>query len=298
MPAIFCCCPNCDAEQTCAPSFVGQTGQCTNCGSSMTFFRDTKPAERRGVALWEEIEEADFHQKTISALKTELSKKKNTANVELIAARVLRIGHPVSDQEVKVRKKDAKKHDSITFRVDTVQCIQLAKADLLFHLLIPYSGSAMMAHEFVSTVPSGFSKCLFFDRDGPNQYKQGQFVLADGQTASDETLIKAAEKASPSLVKGIIWNTAVETSTQWLQWGLQLVPHQERTIHIIHTARLGIFTLRFDPSWYLERREAFIKFAQNFPPYGPVEAVFRHSPLTLLFLDSIIKSADVWARKA
>jgi hypothetical protein len=286
MPALFCHCRSCDAEQTFAPSVRGGSGTCHRCGSPVVFEPDGRAAQLRGVELWEEVEPTEVQQRKVAALEKELGKSRT---VEIMAARVIRIGPPVTREEEKHRKRDAKKPGGGELRTDTMQVIQLGALDrLMVHLVVPFSGDQPLAHEFASMIPVSLPTCLYFDRDGPERYKQGQWLGTHGGAA--DPVVAAAKKVSSQLTKGTMFTRAVAGGTQSLHWALQALPIEGRVLHMMQSPMRGMLAGKFDPEWYLERREAFARFAATVPDAPVVQPYFRHGPKSRLLLDRLVRT--------
>jgi len=200
---------------------------------------------------------------------------------------VVRIGPAVSREEEKASRSDAKKLGGGSIRTDTIQVVQLSHQDAWFHLFIPFSGEVQLSHEFASTVPVGLPTPLYFDRDGPKPYKQGQWVDANGAPADPSVF--SVNKFPSTMVKGVMWDNMIPGGQQPVAWALQAVPAENRTVHLMHTAEVGIFSKLFGLGWYVERRKAFQEFAANLSAVPQSEPTFRHNPKSLLFMDKVLQ---------
>ncbi|MEM9067357.1 MAG: hypothetical protein AAGE52_02595 [Myxococcota bacterium] len=275
MAALFVTCSSCGREVSFGPKARGQQGSCA-CGATLLLEPDGAAARRRGVARWEEVERAKHHDKAIKALEKELSKK---PGLELMAVRTLRLDDPVSSDEERAAQKAAKDYKPVNLRVDTLQCIQLMRGNEWVYLLIPYYGAHRMAHEFMSIIQGTLVAPLYFDRDGPRKHVFGQWV-------GDDVLTQAA-RANKELIRGIEWQAYLGRIHQNLLWGLQVVPFQGRTLHLMQTAVRGVLSTKFAPHWYLERRDALIGFGGAYATTTPPPAQLRHQPLARLFVDEL-----------
>ncbi len=149
-------------------------------------------------------------------------------------------------------------------RPESLTVFALGSQTTEFYLVIPWSKLGRLPHEFVSILPGRLPSSIALRRMGEAGFNGGQWVGISGTEA--DVLAVAARRGQDDLAKGVQWQwfSAGGDFTMILVWGLQAIPlGDEKFLHIMQTASMGVGKQDFGMLWYLERQSAFYRFTRR-----------------------------------
>jgi hypothetical protein len=200
------------------------------------------------------LNEQAAHHKVIEQLERECQRSMGV--VKLRGHRSVLIGEKVVFGESSRLPEEA--------RPESLTVFALGNHTSEFYLVIPWSKLGRLPHEFVSILPGRLPSSMALRRKGEEGFGGGQWVGISG-TETDVVAI-AARRSQEGLAKGIQWQWFSEGGdfTMVLVWGLQAIPlGDEKFLHIMQTASMGVHNQDFGLLWYLERQSAFYRFSRR-----------------------------------
>jgi hypothetical protein len=172
-------------------------------------------------------------------------------------------------------------------RVDCVQAIRIGAPDGEFHLVVPWSGGDMLAHEFFRWMSGRLPGSVALARGVLGSWSSGDWIGPSG--SREDPIAQAAEKAGGDLIEGIEWNWEKGRLKIELPWGLQAVPaERDPYVHLMHTAQLGIFRKTFGLDWYVKRRRAFAAFVSTVQQEGKQSSRFPFPANSFIVLQGLV----------
>ena len=198
--------------------------------------------------------EQAYHRQVIEQIKIECQRTMGV--VKLRGHSSVRIGEKVVFGESSRMPEEA--------RPESLTVFALGSQTTEFYLVIPWSKLGRLPHEFVSVLPGRLPSSIALRRKGEEGFNGGQWVGISGTEA--DVLAIAARRGQDDLAKGIKWQWFSEGGdfTMVLVWGLQAIPlGDEKFLHIMQTATMGVTNQDFGLLWYLERQSAFYRFSRR-----------------------------------
>lgn len=309
---IVVVCPGCRTPTQFPIEMLGQSGPCRTCGTTFTVamaqslppaasapvpsptpapmqsmspaptqsMPPARPAGSRGPSNPElSVPPSRVHQMTAEGVAKEGAKN----GMQMLGMRVIQIG-----QKVGTGENFGAALWGGQIRVDHAQAIKMRSPQGDFFVFIPWSGNMRLAHEMASVLPRGLPSCLCLSRGTLGAWSSGRY---EGSNGGDRDPIAIAAEPDYALHDGIQWDWESGRMRIKLHWGLQAVPFDEtpegpRTLHVVHTAEIGIVFREYGLRWYLDRRLAFAKFIQKIGYQGPPpRRAWNPPPLAAMFLD-------------
>lgn len=315
---IVVVCPGCSTPTQFPVEMVGQSGPCRTCGTTFTVVLGAQqvlspaPTQSMPPALSPaptqsmppaqsmpgqqptpapqaasrgpsnphlSVQPSRVHQIAAEGVAKEGAKN----GMQLLGMRVLQIG-----QQVRTGENIGAALWGGQIRIDHAQAIKMRSPRGDFFVFIPWSGNMKLAHEIASIIPRGLPSCLCLSRGLLGAWSSGRY---EGSNGGDRDPIAVAAEPDYSLHDGIQWDWESGRMRIKLHWGLQAVPFDTtpegpRTLHVIHTAEIGIVFREYGLRWYLDRQLAFAKFVQKQGYAGPPpKRVWNPAPIAAMFLD-------------
>ncbi len=295
---IVVACPGCSTSTQFPIEMLGQSGPCRTCGTTFTVTprreglspaptQSMPPAQQRTPAPASRgpsnpqltVQPTRVHQVAAEAVAKEGAK----SSMQMLGMRVIRIGQAVGSRE---NVGAALWGGQI--RVDHAQAIKMRCPRGDFFVFIPWSGNMKLAHEFGSIIPRGLPSCLCLSRGLLGSWSAGRY---EGSNGGERDPIAVAAEPDYALHDGIQWDWESGRMRIKLHWGMQAVPFDTaaegpRTLHVVHTAEIGVLFREYGLRWYLDRQLAFAKFVQKIGYTGPPPPrAWNPTPIAALFLD-------------
>jgi hypothetical protein len=309
---VIVVCPGCSTPAQFPIEMLGQSGPCRTCGRTFTVVLGAQglspaptqsmppaaPASVRPPAMAPSVPPPSsapgargpsnpqlsvppsaLHQKIAQAVAREGAKN----GMQMLGMRVIQLG-----QKVGAGENFGAALWGGSIRVDQAQAIKMRSPRGDFFVFIPWSGSMTLAHEFASVIPRGLPSCLCLSRGLMGSWSTGRY---EGSNGGERDPIAIAAEADHTINDGISWDWESGRMRIKLHWGLQAVPFDTtpegpRTLHVVHTAEIGILFREYGLRWYLDRQLAFARFVQAQGYTGPPpRRVWNPAPLAALFID-------------
>jgi hypothetical protein len=292
---IVVVCPGCRTPAQFPVEMAGQSGPCRTCGTVFTVALGGQslppapapsvppsppaPASRGPSNADLSVPPSRVHQVTAETIAKEGAKH----GMQMLGMRVLQIGDKVRSGE---NMGAALWGGQI--RIDHAQAIKMRSPQGDFFVFIPWSGNMKLAHEMASVLPRGLPSCLCLSRGTLGAWSSGRY---EGSNGGERDPVAVAAEPDYALHDGIQWDWESGRMRIKLHWGLQAVPFDTtpegpRTLHVVHTAEIGIVFRDHGLRWYLDRRLAFAKFIQKQAYTGPPpRRAWNPPPLAAMFLD-------------
>lgn len=286
LPTIELVCPNCRARLSFAAAQAGASGPCYQCGHTIVvpIAAPAPPVAARPMSNPElTVPPSPVHQKTADALAKEAQKH----GIQMLGTRVIQIA-----EKVRMGENVGAALWGGKIRVDHAQAVRMRSPRGDFFVFIPWSGNMKLAHELASVIPGGLPSCLYLSRGLMGAWSGGRY---EGSNGGEKDPIAVAAEPEYKLHDGIQWDWESGRTRIKLHWGMQVVPFDvtpegPRSLHVMHTAEIGILFRDHGLPWYLERQQAFQAFVQKRAYAGPPpQRLWRPPPIAALFLDDFYR---------